>query len=100
MTEIKLNQTVTDLLSTANSLYPGNISVRFGDTKAGYVRHDQAQQVLDDGDLTVRVSDITAPNYTASHELLHLLLLLPVSYTHLTLPTTRLVCRSRWSPYH
>lgn len=76
MTEIKLNQTVTDLLSTANSLYPGNISVRFGDTKAGYVRHDQAQQVLDDGDLTVRVSDITAPNYTASHELLHLLLLL------------------------
>ncbi|XHB66978.1 hypothetical protein ACEY16_01755 [Lactiplantibacillus plantarum] len=56
MTEIKLNQTVTDLLSTANSLYPGNISVRFGDTKAGYVRHDQAQQVLDDGDLTVRLA--------------------------------------------
>ena len=25
---------------------------------------------------------------------------LSVSYTHLTLPTTRLVCRSRWSPYH
>ena len=24
----------------------------------------------------------------------------PVSYTHLTLPTTRLRCRSRWSPYH
>ena len=23
-----------------------------------------------------------------------------VSYTHLTLPTTRLRCRSRWSPYH
>ena len=26
--------------------------------------------------------------------------ILPVSYTHLTLPTTRLVCRSRWSPDH
>jgi hypothetical protein len=26
--------------------------------------------------------------------------LLPVSYTHLTLPTTRSECRSRWSPYH
>ena len=25
---------------------------------------------------------------------------IPVSYTHLTLPTTLLVCRSRWSPYH
>ena len=24
----------------------------------------------------------------------------PVSYTHLTLPTTVLKCRSRWSPYH
>ena len=33
----------------------------------------------------------------------HLLLqisLWPVSYTHLTLPTTRTSCRSRWSPYH
>ena len=24
----------------------------------------------------------------------------PVSYTHLTLPTTTPQCRSRWSPYH
>ena len=24
----------------------------------------------------------------------------PVSYTHLTLPTTTHGCRSRWSPYH
>ena len=24
----------------------------------------------------------------------------PVSYTHLTLPTTVQGCRSRWSPYH
>ena len=23
-----------------------------------------------------------------------------VSYTHLTLPTTIVLCRSRWSPYH
>ena len=23
-----------------------------------------------------------------------------VSYTHLTLPTNSIVCRSRWSPYH
>ena len=26
--------------------------------------------------------------------------LMPVSYTHLTLPTTPVACRSRWSPYH
>ena len=23
-----------------------------------------------------------------------------VSYTHLTLPTSAVACRSRWSPYH
>ena len=26
--------------------------------------------------------------------------LAPVSYTHLTLPTIHVLCRSRWSPYH
>ena len=26
--------------------------------------------------------------------------LVPVSYTHLTLPTIHVECRSRWSPYH
>ena len=26
--------------------------------------------------------------------------LMPVSYTHLTLPTILRSCRSRWSPYH
>ena len=25
---------------------------------------------------------------------------IPVSYTHLTLPTIQRSCRSRWSPYH
>ena len=57
MTEIKLNQTVTDLLSTANSLYPGNISVHFGEAKAGYVRHDQAQQALS----LIHISEPTRP---------------------------------------
>ena len=28
------------------------------------------------------------------------LFFIPVSYTHLTLPTTNNRCRSRWSPYH
>ena len=30
----------------------------------------------------------------------HLLDIWPVSYTHLTLPTSAVACRSRWSPYH
>ena len=41
-------------------------------------------------DLAATASDVDQLNGMAS----------AVSYTHLTLPTTRLVCRSRWSPYH
>jgi len=76
MTEPKLTQTLTDLLSTTNSLYPGNVTVSFGEEQAGYVRHDQAHQIMHGGDIEIHVADVTAPNYTASHEMLHLLLLL------------------------
>ena len=36
--------------------------------------------------------DVTLIDYWKDH--------VPVSYTHLTLPTTLSTCRSRWSPYH
>ena len=35
-----------------------------------------------------------------SEKLFEGVILDPVSYTHLTLPTTLHECRSRWSPYH
>ncbi|VDG21400.1 IpaB/EvcA family protein [Lactiplantibacillus mudanjiangensis] len=76
MTEPKLNQQVTDLLAATNSLFPGNVTVTLGDQKSGYVRHDQATQLMQNGDIEVHVSDVTAPSYTASHEVMHLLLLL------------------------
>ena len=38
----------------------------------------------------------TEANVTAGREVF----VKPVSYTHLTLPTTGSLCRSRWSPYH
>ena len=41
-------------------------------------------------DLVVLMADL----YNAPY------LLGAVSYTHLTLPTTYAMCRSRWSPYH
>ena len=57
-----------------------------------------------DGETVETVSDfiylgskITADG-DCSHEIKRSLL--PVSYTHLTLPTTWQACRSRWSPYH
>ena len=44
--------------------------------------------------------------YTTLIAFFHVLLQAPtrvyeaVSYTHLTLPTSAVACRSRWSPYH
>ena len=43
-----------------------------GKLQSGYVRHDQAQTVQDGKNIIVQIADLRAPNYTASHELLHL----------------------------
>ena len=75
--KIELAPVVKDLLAEVNQLYPdGTVMVHFGDQKAGFVRHDQASQQAMPGALEIMVNDVTAPDYTASHELLHLLLLL------------------------
>lgn len=74
---IKLNDTNQALLDQVNQLYPeGTVFVQFHGEKSGYVRHDQATQKSLPGGLVIIVTDLTAPNYTASHELLHLLMLL------------------------
>ena len=47
--------------------------------------------------------DLNRQQHAQLQELIGLdkpLVLTPVSYTHLTLPTTGHECRSRWSPYH
>lgn len=75
--KIKLNDTNQALLDQVNALYPeGTVFVQFHGDKSGYVRHDQATQKTLPGGLFIIVTDLTAPNYTASHELLHLLMLL------------------------
>ena len=75
--KIELNATVQKLLAEVNDRYPdGSVFVQFGDQKTGYVRHDQASQKVLPGGLFITVNDVTAPDYTASHELLHLLMLL------------------------
>lgn len=77
--KFKLNQEAQSLLDAVNELYPeGSVFVQFDQDKepVGYVRHDQAKQTTLPGGLVITVTDMTAPNYTASHELLHLLMLL------------------------
>lgn len=75
--DVKLNPEVQDLINKVNEIYPGRVEVQFiGQLQSGYVRHDQAQQVQDGKNIQIQVADLTAPNYTASHELLHLLMIL------------------------
>lgn len=75
--DIQLNEEVQSLLDQVNALYPGKVDVQFiGSLQSGFVRHDQAQQMQMGKDIAIQVADLTAPNYTASHELLHLLMVL------------------------
>lgn len=76
MAEVKLNEAAQNLLDTVNQQYPGIVILRAEDEQAGFVRHDQAkQEILSDG-LVITLTDVTVPDYTASHELLHVLMLM------------------------
>ena len=73
----KPNSQTQSLINVVNRFFPGRVAVQFiGKAKRGYVRHDQAQTVQDGKRIYVQVNDLSAPNYTASHELLHLLMTL------------------------
>lgn len=74
---IDLNDDVQSLINAVNNFFPGTATVTFiGKLQAGYVRHDQAQTIQDGKNIIVQIDDLSAPNYTASHELLHLLMVL------------------------
>lgn len=90
---IKLNDDTQELLDEVNRLYPTNVFVQFHGKKSGYVRHDQTEQMNLPGGLFITVTDLTEPNYTASHELLHLLMVLrgfPEIFFELSLGTKEL----------
>ncbi|UQS84980.1 IpaB/EvcA family protein [Apilactobacillus apisilvae] len=75
--DIQLNDETQGLINVVNKFFPGKIEVQFiGQLQSGYVRHDQAQVVQDGKNIFVQISDLSAPDYTASHELLHLLMTL------------------------
>ncbi|MHA8110634.1 IpaB/EvcA family protein [Lactobacillaceae bacterium Melli_B4] len=75
--DIELNEQTQSLLNVVNRFFPGKVEVQFiGRLQSGYVRHDQAQAVQDGKNIFIQISDLSAPNYTASHELLHLLMTL------------------------
>ncbi|KRK68937.1 hypothetical protein FC79_GL002226 [Lentilactobacillus buchneri DSM 20057] len=75
--DIELNKDVHGLIDAVNNFFPGTVTVTFiGKLQSGYVRHDQAQTVQDGKNIIVQIADLSAPDYTASHELLHLLMVL------------------------
>ncbi|AEV94414.1 hypothetical protein [Pediococcus claussenii] len=76
MAEIEINDEVQRLLQDVNDAFPGEVRLHFGKERSGYVRHDQSNQLINGDKILVEVSDVTAPDYTASHELLHMLLAL------------------------
>ncbi|PIO82715.1 hypothetical protein BSQ39_03560 [Loigolactobacillus backii] len=88
MTEDQFSQPVLDLLAEVRQRFTGEVKVRVSDESSGYLRHDQAQQVLNpDGSLAILVNDATDVDYTVSHELLHLLMVMqgyPQIYFNLT----------------
>ncbi|QMU09067.1 IpaB/EvcA family protein [Levilactobacillus suantsaii] len=92
--DVQLSPVVQGLINEVNGKFPGKVEVQFiGQLQSGYVRHDQAQQVQDGNNIVIQVADLTAPNYTASHELLHLLMILsgfPQVFFSLTTGNTQL----------
>ena len=73
----KPNKTTQSLINVVNRFFPGHVTVQFiGHHQSGYVRHEQAQTMQDGKNIYVQINDLSAPNYTATHELLHLLMVL------------------------
>ncbi|CAM2837748.1 hypothetical protein FRFR103141_05565 [Fructilactobacillus fructivorans] len=74
---VQLSKTTQGLINDVSHFFPGDVEVQFiGNLKSGYVRHDQAQVVQDGDRLYVQINDLTEPDFTATHELLHLLMTL------------------------
>ncbi|KRL01796.1 hypothetical protein [Liquorilactobacillus capillatus] len=75
MNEIRLNEAATKVVAELGELCPQKMEIKYHQKQAGFLRHDQAQQYLRGGKMIIEVNDVTEPNYTVSHELLHLRLL-------------------------
>lgn len=75
--ELQLGPKAKSLLNAVSRFFDGDVQVQFiGNLKSGYVKHDQAQIMQDGKHLFVQINDVTEPDFTATHELLHLLMTL------------------------
>lgn len=62
------------LLDQVNSVYPGSVVLHGNGDATGIINHDQITTDVLGSRLALEVTDATAPDFTATHELLHMLL--------------------------
>lgn len=74
MVEITLQQNTQNLISKIKEQFDGEIKIQYGSEKVGFIKHQQVESRLEDGNFIINVTDITAPDYLISHELFHFFL--------------------------
>ncbi|CAM2900663.1 MULTISPECIES: hypothetical protein [Dellaglioa] len=74
MAEIILQQNTQNLIAEIKKQFDGEIKIQCGGEKVGFIRHQQVESRLEDGNFIINVTDITAPDYLISHELFHFFL--------------------------
>lgn len=62
------------LLEQANTIYPGSIILRASGENTGVINNEQVQTEMLGSRMMLEVTDMTAPDYVATHELLHMVL--------------------------
>jgi len=62
------------LLEQANAIYPGSIILRASGEKTGVINNEQVQTEMLGSRMMLEVTDMTAPDFVATHELLHMVL--------------------------
>ena len=80
--------------ATINEVYNPDMGAL---TSGGFNTKYGSSAMLQDGKLLVNLQQPGAHKYDTMDAIYEKD---PVSYTHLTLPTIHVECRSRWSPYH
>lgn len=74
METLKLNSQVQELIQEVERVQPNKVKIHYHDKKSGFVRHDQVQHDVHNGNLIIDVLDQTDVNYLVAHELLHFML--------------------------
>ncbi|MBM7616966.1 hypothetical protein JOC36_000499 [Weissella uvarum] len=73
---MQFSQDTLRLLDQVNTIYPGTVLLRANGDASGVINHDQVSSEVLGSRMAIEVEDTTAPDFTATHELLHMLLAL------------------------